>query len=213
LGPVIDADRGALEYQPPAPQNQPPTGSLVVTPSTGNAPLPVTADGSGSVDPEGGRIASYRFDFGDGTVVGPQPGATAAHTFATGNWTVTLTVTDSLGAVGSATAPVAVGDTAQTVAGVSPPSSVRFAPRLTPNPLRTSAQLAFELGRPTPVQVSVFDLGGRLVRTMSSGASAGRNVMVLDGLADGGVPLRSGVYLYEIRAGSQRAVGRFVVMR
>src|SRR5213075_2503088 len=89
-------------------QNQPPTASLVVTPGAGNAPLAVTADGSGSVDPEGGRIASYRFDFGDGTVVGPQPGATAAHTYAAGHWTVTLTVTDSLGAVGSAAAAIRV---------------------------------------------------------------------------------------------------------
>src|SRR5205085_2926999 len=89
-------------------QNQPPTASLVVTPGAGNAPLAVTADGSGSVDPEGGSVASYRFDFGDGTVVGPQPGATAAHTYTAGNWTVTLTVTDSLGAPGSATRAIAV---------------------------------------------------------------------------------------------------------
>ena len=35
----------------------------------------------------------------------------------------------------------------------------------------------------------------------------------IDGRADDGAPLRAGVYLYEIRAGAQRAVGRFVVMR
>jgi PKD repeat protein len=347
--------------------NQPPTANLVVTPGAGYAPLVVTADGSGSVDPEGGRIASYRFDFGDGTVIGPQPGATATHTYATGNWTVSLTVKDSLGAAGSATAAIAVapdnqgsnlavngsfetdssgwapvdGATLQRaaggfdgshallvsgppdttsfgvtdsldfvqstlaagtryqftawvrspsshgavrlrvretyneetqppalsapvtlspswafvtleydalyagssldlqildqpaaaaetllvdavtitiiptapVAGVPNPSTVGFAPRLSPNPLRTDAQLAFELERPTPVRVRVFDLSGRLVRTLSSGGSTGRNVMILDGRADNGAPLRSGVYLYEVRAGSHRAAGRFVVMR
>src|SRR5213075_2212686 len=104
LGAVGSAT-AAIGVTPP---NQPPSASLVVTPGAGNAPLAVTADGSGSLDPEGGSVASYRFDFGDGTVVGPQPGATAAHTYAAGHWTVTLTVTDSLGAVGSAAAAIRV---------------------------------------------------------------------------------------------------------
>ena len=44
-------------------------------------------------------------------------------------------------------------------------------------------------------------------------AAEARNEVTLDGRADDGAPLRSGVYLYEIQAGEQRAVGRFVVMR
>jgi flagellar hook assembly protein FlgD len=65
------------------------------------------------------------------------------------------------------------------------------------------------------VRIRVFDLEGRLVRTLpnASGTTAGWNVVDLDGRADNGAPLRSGVYLYEVRAGEQRAVGRFVVMR
>jgi flagellar hook assembly protein FlgD len=90
-----------------------------------------------------------------------------------------------------------------------------FAPRLTPNPMRTSASLGFGLERPATVQIRVFDLGGRLVRTLPilSQASAGWNVVALDGRADDGAPLKAGVYLYEVRAGEQRAVGRFVVIR
>jgi hypothetical protein len=92
---------------------------------------------------------------------------------------------------------------------------VGLAPAVAPNPVRTSARLAFKLERPTPVLIRVFDLGGRLVRTLpgGNGSSVGRNVVDLDGRADSGAPLPSGVYLYEIRAGGQRAVGRFVVMR
>src|SRR5206468_3079582 len=63
--------------------NQLPVASLTVTPSSGTAPLTVTANASGSSDPDG-TIASYRFDFGDGTVVGPQSGSTAGHTYAAG---------------------------------------------------------------------------------------------------------------------------------
>lgn len=41
---------------------------------------------------------SYRYDFGDGTIVGPQPGSSAAHTYAAGYWNAIATVTDDAGA-------------------------------------------------------------------------------------------------------------------
>ncbi len=74
----------------------PPAVAFVVTPTSGNAPLLVSADASGSTDTDATPITSYRFDFGDGTLVGPQAGATASHQYgAAGNYTVTVTVTDS----------------------------------------------------------------------------------------------------------------------
>lgn len=88
-GPIPYTDRGAFEFQI---SGLPPIAQLTVNPGNGRAPLAVTADASGSTDPNGGGIVSYRFDFGDGTIVGPQAGATAAHSFAAGTWTVTVTV-------------------------------------------------------------------------------------------------------------------------
>jgi hypothetical protein len=85
--------------------NTPPSAVLAVTPRTGNAPLTVSASGSGSSDLEG-PIVSYKFDFGDGTVVGPQASATAGHVYAAGTWTLTLYVTDQAGAVSSTTLSV-----------------------------------------------------------------------------------------------------------
>src|SRR5207244_6981387 len=85
--------------------NQPPVARLTVTPASGTAPLAVTADASASSDPDG-SITSYRFDFGDGTVVGPQSSSTATHTYAAGRWTCTVTVTDNAGATGSASVVV-----------------------------------------------------------------------------------------------------------
>src|SRR5439155_16894536 len=79
--------------------NAPPVASLVLSPTSGAAPLAVSADASRSSDPDS-PIASYRFDFGDGTVVGPQASPTATHTYAAGNWTATVQVADSGGAVG-----------------------------------------------------------------------------------------------------------------
>ncbi len=106
LGPVGYSDRGALEYintsTPAAP-----TAALTVTPSSGVAPLSVTANASGSTDPDG-TIVSYRFDFGDGVVVGPQAGATATHTYALGTWTASVRVTDNSGRTGTTSRVVTV---------------------------------------------------------------------------------------------------------
>jgi PKD repeat protein len=81
-----------------APANQPPVAAATATPSSGNAPLTVAFDGSGSYDPDG-TLASYAWTFGDGATAG---GPTATHTYAAGTFTATLTVTDGKGATASA---------------------------------------------------------------------------------------------------------------
>jgi parallel beta-helix repeat protein len=87
-------DRGAYEYQGGSCSQNGPTAKLTVSPSSGTAPLAVTADASASTA-GGSPISSYSFNFGDGTTVGPQAGATANHTYQTaGLYTVTVTVTD-----------------------------------------------------------------------------------------------------------------------
>jgi parallel beta-helix repeat protein len=101
-------DRGAYELRPAG--DAPPTAVLEVSPSSGTVDLSVLADASGSSDPDVTPIASYSFDFGDGSaVVGPQSQATAAHTYTQpGSYTVTVTVTDAGGLTGTARAQVEV---------------------------------------------------------------------------------------------------------
>ncbi|THG30796.1 PKD domain-containing protein [Naasia lichenicola] len=78
-----------------------PTSSFTST-TTG---MSITVDGSGSTDTDG-TIASYAWAFGDGT---SSTGATASHTYAApGNYSVTLTVTDSKGATGASSKIVSV---------------------------------------------------------------------------------------------------------
>lgn len=90
-------DRGAYEFQPGGGgggTQTPPTAMLSVSPSSGTAPLAVTADASASTAGSS-PISSYSFDFGDGTTVGPQSAATASHTYQNaGTYKVTVTVTD-----------------------------------------------------------------------------------------------------------------------
>jgi PKD repeat protein len=87
-----------------------PVAALTVSPSSGNPPLAVTANGSTSSDASGVPITAYTFNFGDGTTIGPQASPTAGHTYTTaGGYTVTLTVTDATGATSTTTAPVSVG--------------------------------------------------------------------------------------------------------
>ena len=91
-------------------QDAPPVAALSVTPSSGLAPLAVTADASRSTDADATPIASYAFTFGDGSAtVGPQAGATATHTYnAAGTFTVTVTVTDTAGLSSTKIAAVTV---------------------------------------------------------------------------------------------------------
>ena len=116
-----------------APPHIPPLASLVV--SQIPAPeLTVIADASGSTDTSGVAIASYEFDFGDGSpvVTTLAPAATAQHTYATaGNHSVTLTVTDAHGNISlPAVATIAVAPDIAPVASLvltqlaSPPLTI-----------------------------------------------------------------------------------------
>ena len=98
-------DRGAYEYQP----GSAPSAALTVTPTSGQAPLSVTADASASTAGHA-AISSYTFNFGDGTVVGPQTSPTANHTYQTPGtyYPVTVTVTDTSNATATATQTVTV---------------------------------------------------------------------------------------------------------
>jgi parallel beta-helix repeat protein len=107
IGPRSYDDRGAYEFTSDGAM-QPPVAVLTVTPDSGTAPVAVTADASGSHDPQGQAI-TYTFNFGDGTTVGPQSGATASHTYtAAGSYTVTVTVTDTANLTGTAQHAVTV---------------------------------------------------------------------------------------------------------
>jgi PKD repeat protein len=83
------------------PANVVPTARFGAVPND----LAVAFDAASSVDPDG-TLASYAWDFGDGTKA---TGTTAAHTYgAAGTYQVALAVTDDKGATATTTVPVTV---------------------------------------------------------------------------------------------------------
>lgn len=145
-------DRGALERQVTAGEDQPPIAQISVTPSSGPIDLRVTADASASTDVDDTPIASYTFDFGNGAIVGPQAHPAATYTYrVVGNYSVLVTVTDTAGNASSYGAMVTVRD--------DPPVAVLQA---TPASVPASAIVTLDAtgstdGDATPIASYTFD--------------------------------------------------------
>src|SRR6185503_12384563 len=86
--------------------NTPPTAMASGTPTSGTAPLTVNFSSAGSSYPDG-SIASYSWNFGDGTAASTNPAP--AHVYQNaGNFTAVLTVTDNRGATATAQVGITV---------------------------------------------------------------------------------------------------------
>ena len=105
--------------------NQAPVGVANYTPDGTKAPLGVLFSSVGSVDNDG-TIATYKWDFGDGTAI--SNAANPAHLYTTaGTYAATLTVTDNEGATDVKTVTVNVGppNVAPVAAATATPTSGR----------------------------------------------------------------------------------------
>jgi len=100
----------ALPVLQPGVDVHPPVASFTATPESGNPPLTVAFDASKSTDnsyPDDRGIASYNWDFGDGST---DTGVATTYTYENaGTFIVTLTVTDFYGNKGIAIKVIKVG--------------------------------------------------------------------------------------------------------
>ncbi|MCW2911598.1 MAG: hypothetical protein JWL68_6387, partial [Actinomycetia bacterium] len=162
-------DRGAYEYQGGGGGTQTgPTAALTVSPPSGTAPVQVTADASGSTAGSA-SISSYSFNFGDGTTVGPQSGATANHTYqSAGSYQVTVTATDGNNLTDQATKTVTVS--AQQATG--PTAALSVSPSSGTAPVQVTADASGSSAGSAPIGSYSFNFGDGTTVGPQAGATA-----------------------------------------
>ena len=86
--------------------------------------------------------------------------------------------------------------------------------RLHPNPFNPQVAIAFDLAADLPVELAVYDLQGRRVRTLVREARpAGRHEVTWTGRDDHGTQVASGVYLVRLAAGGLHAIRKVVLVK
>lgn len=100
--------------------------------------------------------------------------------------------------------------------GVGPdPSIPGLELQARPNPFGAATQVRFALPRATLVELRVFDVSGRPVRTLLGGAflEAGAHDASWDGRDDAGEQLGSGIYFLRLETAVSRRVERVLLVR
>jgi flagellar hook assembly protein FlgD len=68
-----------------------------------------------------------------------------------------------------------------------------------PNPFNPQTTIRFSSASTGKVTIRIFNVGGQLVRTLSTKADAGANEVRWNGRRDDGQPIASGVYFYKVK--------------
>ncbi|MBN2564734.1 MAG: T9SS type A sorting domain-containing protein [Candidatus Eisenbacteria bacterium] len=93
-------------------------------------------------------------------------------------------------------------------------SSVIALRQNSPNPFRSSTRLSFETLVPGNVTLSVYNVQGRLIRTLASGfAGAGSHESFWDGTDEFGTEVAGGVYLYRLTLGEDEQTRKMILLR
>jgi len=83
-----------------------------------------------------------------------------------------------------------------------------------PNPFNPLTTIRYELPKGIAVRLLVFDLAGRVVRTLvDSPQEAGYHTVSWDGRNDAGQAVSSGIYYLRMEAGDYRAVVKMALVR
>lgn len=81
-----------------------------------------------------------------------------------------------------------------------------------PNPARSGVELRYRLAMAGPTSLRVYDVNGRLVRSLVEAVEpAGERSVHWDRRTDSGVRVRPGLYFYELRSGPMRETKRIAV--
>ena len=126
-----------------------------------------------------------------------------------------VTMANNLGA-GTATAHVMSYMSNVTGVEIEPsePAPLQLALRVAPVPSRSNTSLAFDLPRSGRVSIAVYDVAGRLVRSIvSETRPAGRHMTTWDGRTRAGVDAPAGVYFARLEREGEILTRRIVLVR
>lgn len=83
-----------------------------------------------------------------------------------------------------------------------------------PNPFNPNTSFKYSLPREEKVEVKIFDLQGRLVATLVDNIQApGTYKVTWNGKNDNGIPIASGAYIYQFRAGNFTQTKKMILLR
>ncbi len=83
-----------------------------------------------------------------------------------------------------------------------------------PNPFNPVTTIPFDLPEASMVKLTVYDISGRLIRTLIEGYYApGHYQITWNGKDDNGISVASGVYLYRLQAGNHQYIRKMMLMK
>lgn len=83
-----------------------------------------------------------------------------------------------------------------------------------PNPFNPSTNIAFQIGNPAFVELKVYDISGRLVKTLvNENRAAGNYTEQWDGSNSIGQKVGSGIYFYQIKAGEFQQIKKMMLVK
>jgi len=86
--------------------------------------------------------------------------------------------------------------------------------RAYPNPFNPVIKVEFSIAESTPVRLRIFDINGRVVKTLINETTAsGKHSVSWNGFDDVGMPVSSGVYICSLEAGKRTAKSKIVLLK
>ena len=167
-------------------------------------PSGVVLDGSASTDPDNDPLR-YEWQGAGWKTEGP----VVTVELGLGAYEIALTVADSSGHIDRDVIDVTV------VADLDgEPQAGTTAVGAYPNPFNSSTQVFFELSSQMRVSLQIFDIQGRLVRTLEEGTfDQGRHERFWSGINDAGQTVASGPYFVRMRAGDRTELAKILLLK
>jgi hypothetical protein len=139
---------------------------------------------------------------------------TYPHYHTTGDTLGNLTQSFAEDCVKLAVATIAELAVPHLTSGVPHVGDAEFVTSASPNPFETSTRISFALARPGRVRITVYDVEGRVIRSLSDGMlPAGRQQFVWEGDDDAGRRVSPGIYFANVEAEAISASTKVIVLR